>query len=215
MDDTSGVGVLDKAASVLGALEAGPATLAQLVSSTGLARPTAHRLAVALEHHRLVARDMQGRFVLGPRLNERATAAGVKHMVLFTWRWQPQWQYVKRLLDEGYVGNCHYAELKFLGGFATDAGYKWRFVGRRANGVYASELQGGEVWAEGRERPLEPGDHVMRTVVTYAHQPSGHERFARQLHPEGVQPRALINPGASDLLAEIPDLVKARLGVAA
>ena len=76
MDDTSGVGVLDKAASVLGALEAGPATLAQLVSSTGLARPTAHRLAVALEHHRLVGRDMQGRFVLGPRLNELATAAG-------------------------------------------------------------------------------------------------------------------------------------------
>jgi len=61
--DTSGVGVLDKAAIVLTALESGPATLAGLVSATGLARPTAHRLAVALEHHRLVARDMQGRFV--------------------------------------------------------------------------------------------------------------------------------------------------------
>lgn len=61
---------------MLSALESGPATLAQLVSATGLARPTAHRLAVALEHHRLVARDMQGRFVLGPRLNELATAAG-------------------------------------------------------------------------------------------------------------------------------------------
>lgn len=76
MDKSSGVGVLDKAAVVLSALEAGPATLAQLVSSTGLARPTAHRLAVALEHHRLVARDMQGRFVLGPRLVELASAAG-------------------------------------------------------------------------------------------------------------------------------------------
>lgn len=73
---TSGVGVLDKAATVLSALEAGPATLAQLVSATGLARPTAHRLAVALEYHRLVARDMQGRFVLGPRLQELASAAG-------------------------------------------------------------------------------------------------------------------------------------------
>ncbi|MBK0330277.1 IclR family transcriptional regulator [Brachybacterium halotolerans subsp. kimchii] len=72
----SGVGVLDKAATVLGALEAGPATLAQLVQSTGLARPTAHRLAVALEHHRLVARDMQGRFILGPRLGELSAAAG-------------------------------------------------------------------------------------------------------------------------------------------
>src|SRR5699024_3022738 len=39
-------------------------------------RPTAHRLAVALEHHRLVTRDMQGRFVLGPRLAELAAAAG-------------------------------------------------------------------------------------------------------------------------------------------
>ena len=73
---SSGVGVLDKAAIVLGALEAGPATLAQLVATTHLARPTAHRLAVALEFHRLVARDMQGRFILGPRLAELASAAG-------------------------------------------------------------------------------------------------------------------------------------------
>jgi DNA-binding IclR family transcriptional regulator len=76
MDKSSGVGVLDKAAVVLSALEAGPATLAQLVQGTGLARPTAHRLAVALEHHRMVARDLQGRFVLGPRLAELAAAAG-------------------------------------------------------------------------------------------------------------------------------------------
>jgi DNA-binding IclR family transcriptional regulator len=76
MDNSSGVGVLDKAALVLSALESGPATLAALVQATGLARPTAHRLAVALEHHRLVARDMQGRFMLGPRLGELASAAG-------------------------------------------------------------------------------------------------------------------------------------------
>ncbi|MDR1187144.1 MAG: helix-turn-helix domain-containing protein, partial [Bifidobacteriaceae bacterium] len=82
MDNGSGVGVLDKAASVLSALESGPATLAQLVAATGLARPTAHRLAVALEHHRLVARDMQGRFVLGPRLSELATAAGEDRLLV-------------------------------------------------------------------------------------------------------------------------------------
>lgn len=76
MDNSSGVGVLDKAALVLTALEPGPVTLAGLVSATGLARPTAHRLALALEHHRLVARDMQGRFILGPRLAELAAAAG-------------------------------------------------------------------------------------------------------------------------------------------
>ena len=84
--DSSGVGVLDKAAIVLTALEAGPATLAGLVTATGLARPTAHRLAVALEHHRLVARDMQGRFVLGPRLSELSAAAGEDHSLCWTRR---------------------------------------------------------------------------------------------------------------------------------
>jgi len=61
---------------VLAAAESGPASLAQLVSATGLARPTTHRIAVALEHHRLLARDVQGRFILGPRIAELASAAG-------------------------------------------------------------------------------------------------------------------------------------------
>ncbi|WP_104430951.1 IclR family transcriptional regulator [Kineococcus xinjiangensis] len=81
MDKSSGVGVLDKAVVVLSALEAGPATLAQLVAATGLARPTAHRLAVALEHHRMVSRDLQGRFVLGARHAELAAAAGEDRLV--------------------------------------------------------------------------------------------------------------------------------------
>ncbi|MFC4866930.1 IclR family transcriptional regulator [Streptomonospora arabica] len=62
--------------SVLDALESGPASLAQLVRVTGLARPTAHRLAVALERHRMVTRDSQGRFVLGPRLGELSISTG-------------------------------------------------------------------------------------------------------------------------------------------
>jgi len=76
MDNSSGVGVLDKTVAVLTTLESGPASLAQLVAATGLARPTAHRIAVALERHRLVGRDSGGRFVLGPRIAELATAAG-------------------------------------------------------------------------------------------------------------------------------------------
>jgi DNA-binding IclR family transcriptional regulator len=68
VDTVSGIGVLDKAVSVLDAVEGGPRTLAGLVDATGLSRATAHRLAVALETHRLLARDTAGRFVLGPRL---------------------------------------------------------------------------------------------------------------------------------------------------
>jgi DNA-binding IclR family transcriptional regulator len=68
VDSVSGVGVLDKAMEVLGSLEGGPAGLAELVDRTGLPRATAHRLAVALEHHGLVRRDDDGRFCLGLRL---------------------------------------------------------------------------------------------------------------------------------------------------
>ncbi|WP_241255899.1 helix-turn-helix domain-containing protein, partial [Candidatus Protofrankia californiensis] len=68
MKQLSGVGVLDKAALVLNAVEASPASLGDLVTRTGLTRATAHRLAVALEVHRLVGRDPSGRFVPGPRL---------------------------------------------------------------------------------------------------------------------------------------------------
>jgi DNA-binding IclR family transcriptional regulator len=74
MTQRSSVGVLDKAVTVLGCLAAGPASLATLVERSGLSRPTAYRLAVALEVHRYVERDSQGRFALGPMVTELATA---------------------------------------------------------------------------------------------------------------------------------------------
>ena len=60
---------LDRAVGILDTIaRAGPCTLADLVRETGLARPTAHRLAVALERQALVVRDGDGRFRLGARL---------------------------------------------------------------------------------------------------------------------------------------------------
>lgn len=78
---SSGVGVLDKTMAVLSALESGPASLSRLVRVTGLSRPTAHRLAVALERHRMVARDSQGNFTLGPRLEELSGAGGADRLL--------------------------------------------------------------------------------------------------------------------------------------
>lgn len=78
----SGVGVLDKAVAIMAALEAGPRSLSELVSATGIARPTAHRLAVALEFHRLVSRDFSGRFILGARSSELASAAGEDRLLV-------------------------------------------------------------------------------------------------------------------------------------
>jgi DNA-binding IclR family transcriptional regulator len=64
--------VVDKTVAVLAAVADGPRTLADLVGATGLPRATAHRLAVALETHRMLARDAGGRFTLGPRVGEWA-----------------------------------------------------------------------------------------------------------------------------------------------
>lgn len=65
----SGVQVLDRAVALVDTIASeGPCSLAQLVLHTDLSRPTAHRLAVALEHLGVLARDHDGRFVLGGRL---------------------------------------------------------------------------------------------------------------------------------------------------
>jgi DNA-binding IclR family transcriptional regulator len=66
--------VLDKAVAILEATVEG-ASLAELVERSGLPRATAHRLAQALEVHRLLIRDAQGRWRPGPRLAEFANAA--------------------------------------------------------------------------------------------------------------------------------------------
>lgn len=67
MEHTSGVGVLDKAFRVLDAVAGGALSLAQLTERTGLSRATAHRLAIALEVHRMLDRDDGGRWRIGPR----------------------------------------------------------------------------------------------------------------------------------------------------
>jgi DNA-binding IclR family transcriptional regulator len=77
---TTNVGVLDKSVAILAALaERGPLSLAGLVEATGLSRPTAHRLAAALEAHRLVGRDGAGRYRMGLRVLGWASAVRAEH----------------------------------------------------------------------------------------------------------------------------------------
>jgi DNA-binding IclR family transcriptional regulator len=66
---------------LLDLLADGPRSLRWLADASSLPRPTAHRLLVALEAHRLVARDPAAganasAFRLGPRLTELAAVAG-------------------------------------------------------------------------------------------------------------------------------------------
>jgi DNA-binding IclR family transcriptional regulator len=75
MRQDSGIGVLDKAVGVLHTIAESPCGLAELCDRTGLPRATAHRLAAGLEVHRLLARDGEGRWRLGPAVNELAAHA--------------------------------------------------------------------------------------------------------------------------------------------
>ncbi len=72
MRQDSGIGVLDKAVGVLQTIAESPCGLAELCDRTGLPRATAHRLAAGLEVHRLLARDGEGRWRLGPAISEFA-----------------------------------------------------------------------------------------------------------------------------------------------
>lgn len=72
MRQDSGIGVLDKVVAVLDAVAQSPCGLAELCERTALPRATAHRLAAGLEVHRLLARDGDGRWRLGPAITELA-----------------------------------------------------------------------------------------------------------------------------------------------
>jgi DNA-binding IclR family transcriptional regulator len=74
---TSGIQVLDRAIALVDTVaQSGPSSLADLQEATGLPRPTAYRIAIALEHHGVLARDDGGRFVLGHRLAAWGAVAG-------------------------------------------------------------------------------------------------------------------------------------------
>jgi predicted dehydrogenase len=68
-------------------------------------------------------------------MTEKAEAAGVTNMVMFTFRWSPHFQYMQQLIDEGYVGRCYDCKLRQISGFGRDGQYWWRFDGERALGV--------------------------------------------------------------------------------
>ncbi|MCQ9335503.1 IclR family transcriptional regulator [Corynebacterium phoceense] len=64
----SGIKVLDRAVAIMMAATNRPSSLSDLCEETGLPRATAHRLATALEAHRILTRTADGRWTAGPAL---------------------------------------------------------------------------------------------------------------------------------------------------
>lgn len=68
-------------------------------------------------------------------MRDRAVAAGIVHMTMFTYRWMPYYRYVHDLLRDGFIGECHHAEFRFVMAYGREPRYLWRFDAARANGV--------------------------------------------------------------------------------
>ena len=68
-------------------------------------------------------------------MHNAVEAAGVLHMTMYTWRWPPCVQYLKTLVDDGFVGKLYRARFAYSAGTWRDDRYEWRRDGERANGL--------------------------------------------------------------------------------
>jgi len=66
---------------------------------------------------------------------EGAEVAGVRHMTFFTFRWLPQYVYLKELIDGGYLGRVYDCYLTLFTSSGRGGGYSWRYDRRYGNGV--------------------------------------------------------------------------------
>jgi predicted dehydrogenase len=66
---------------------------------------------------------------------EKAEAGGRKHMVMFTRRWAPHFQYLQQLIEEGFVGRPYHFHLRSEADYGRDAAYGWRFDRQHGHGI--------------------------------------------------------------------------------
>lgn len=76
----SGIKVLDRVVAIMMSVAGQPRSLAELCEDTELPRATAHRLATALESHRILARTSDGRWSIGSAL--ATLGAGAKDQLI-------------------------------------------------------------------------------------------------------------------------------------
>lgn len=60
-------------------------------------------------------------------LAELAEAKGVITLVPFTYRFMPTSRYLKRLIDDGYLGRPYHLNLRYYANYAREGQYLWRF----------------------------------------------------------------------------------------
>jgi predicted dehydrogenase len=77
---------------------------------------------------------------------ETASRNGVVTMVPFTYRFMPTNQFVKSLIDAGYVGEPYHLSMRYFAGYARDTAYAWRFDEAKAGSGILGDL--GSHWLD-------------------------------------------------------------------
>jgi predicted dehydrogenase len=77
---------------------------------------------------------------------EAARRAGVATMVPFTYRYMPNHQLVKQLVEAGEIGTPRHLNLRYYTGYARDGAYAWRFDRDRAGSGVIGDL--GSHWID-------------------------------------------------------------------
>ncbi len=84
-------------------------------------------LAIERGLHVLCEKPIARTAEAGTRMADAADAANSITLVPFTYRYMPTNQYVKRLIDDGFVGRPFHLNMRYFTGFARDGEYSWRF----------------------------------------------------------------------------------------
>lgn len=66
---------------------------------------------------------------------DAAEEAGVKHMIMFTWRFSPHYQYMQQLIADGYLGRSYHCHIRFLSNSGRKNAYSWMFDLARSIGA--------------------------------------------------------------------------------
>jgi predicted dehydrogenase len=80
------------------------------------------------------------------KMADAAAERGTITMVPFTYRNMPTNQFVKQLIDDGYVGKPYHLSMRYFAGYARDGAYAWRFDEEKAGSGILGDL--GSHWLD-------------------------------------------------------------------
>ena len=77
--------------------------------------------------HVICEKPMASNLAQAREMLAKAEAAQVRHMVMFTYRWAPAIRALERLLSQGYIGRYYDAHFSYIGDYAREGIYRWKW----------------------------------------------------------------------------------------